>query len=135
MLNTIFFKTSFADSCLLGVRDPTPSKNIPHGFVAIPGLPESIDSVLVSHCPCQHKDDMLHQPVLRQKPSEFNIIKMILDPLMAQSCINLVNCFTNQNNACSIHDILLFEYCRSVLTLVLRYINIIHASYIDIANM
>ena len=47
---------TYADSCLLGVCDPTPSKNIPHGFVAIPGLPESIDSVLVSHCPCQHKN-------------------------------------------------------------------------------
>ena len=63
-------KSYFADSFLLGVCDPSLGKNIPHGTVAIPGLPEYVESLLVSRCPCQYKDDMLHLPVLRKKPSD-----------------------------------------------------------------
>jgi len=63
----------FADSFLLGLCDPSPKRNIPHGSVAIPGLPKSIKSVLVSRCPCQHREDMVHLPVLCEKPKNMSI--------------------------------------------------------------
>jgi len=63
----------FADSFCLGAPDPTPLGNIPQGYVAIPGLPDNIDSVLVSRSPCMHKEDMLRLPLLKERPPNMSM--------------------------------------------------------------
>jgi hypothetical protein len=53
----------FADAYLVGGCDPTPGCRIPNGYVAIPGLPDSVDSVLVSRSPALSQADMARLPV------------------------------------------------------------------------
>ena len=55
----------FADAYVIGVADPTPLSTIPTGHVVVPGLPESITSILVSRAPAMDKGDMLRLPVFK----------------------------------------------------------------------
>jgi hypothetical protein len=63
----------FADSFCLGAPDPTPLGDIPQGFVAIPGLPDYVKTILVSRSPCMHNGDMLRLPLLKERPPNMSM--------------------------------------------------------------